>query len=106
MTIYKLGASHSYNQNLTVRAGISTGSQPIPESQTFFNILAPGVVQTHLTLGATWTLENKSELTLGYMHALKKTVNGVGSMSAAQGNGNANLHMYEDSIGIAYGWKL
>jgi len=106
MTVYKLGVSHAYSPTLTLRAGLSTNNQPIPSSQTFFNVLAPGVVQNHLTLGGTWTLESKSELSLGYMHAFKNTVNGAGSISAAQGSGNANLNMYQDSLSVAYSWKL
>lgn len=100
MTVLKLGASHKYDNSLEVRAGFSTGQQPIPENETFFNILAPGVVQNHLTLGATWTLASKSELTVGYMHAFKKTVTGVGSTTGM------NLEMSENSLGVAYGWKM
>jgi long-chain fatty acid transport protein len=111
VTVLKLGASYQYRDDLVLRAGFNTLRQPIPESQTFFNILAPGVVEQHLTLGATWTLANGNELTLGYMHAFKKEVNGVGSIPKPMppmgyGGGNANLHMYEDQIGIAYGIKM
>ena len=81
-------------------------NQQIPGSQTFFNILAPGVVKTHLTLGTTWTLENKSELTFGYMHAIKKTIRGSGSIAPSFGGGEADIKMYQDSIGVAYSWKL
>lgn len=100
MTVLKLGASHKYDENLEVRAGFSTGQQPIPDTETFFNILAPGVVQNHLTLGATWTLASKSELTVGYMHAFKKTVTGTGQTTGI------NLDMSQDSLGVAYGWKM
>jgi long-chain fatty acid transport protein len=106
MTVYKLGVSHAYSAEFTVRAGLSTTTQPIPESQTFFNILAPGVVENHMTLGGTWTLANKSEVSLAYMHAFKKTVNGAGSIAPGQGGGEANLNMYQDSLGIAYSWKM
>ncbi len=106
MTVYKLGASHAYSPNLMLRAGLSTNNQQIPSSQTFFNILAPGVVKNHLTLGATWTLENKSELSLGYMHAFETTINGSGSIAPVQGGGEANIKMYQDSLGVAYSWKL
>ena len=104
MTAIKLGASHQYGSGLVVRAGFSTGKQPIPEDQTFFNILAPGVVENHLTLGATWTLASQSEVTVGYMHAFKKTVTGTGNPAGAPPG--INLNMYEDSIGVAYGWKM
>jgi long-chain fatty acid transport protein len=110
VTVLKLGASYQYRDDLVLRAGFNTLRQPIPESQTFFNILAPGVVEQHLTLGATWTLTNGNELTLGYMHAFKKEVNGSGSippgMPPGYGGGEANLHMYQDQIGIAYGIKM
>ncbi len=106
MTVYKLGISYEYSKDLTLRAGISTNRQPIPSSQTLFNILAPGVVENHLTLGATWTLQNKSELSLGYMHAYNKNVNGSGSIGAGFGGGEANLRMHQNSIGVAYGIKF
>ena len=106
MTVFKLGVDYQYDDKLVLRAGWNHGAQPIPAKETFFNLLAPGVVEDHLTLGATWTLENKAELTVAYMHAFEKTVNGSGSIPAAYGGGEANLKMSEDSLGVAYGWKF
>lgn len=107
MTVYKLGISHNWSDKLTLRAGYNHNNQQIPSSETFFNILAPGVELDHLTLGATWKLEDKSEITFAYMHAFKKTINGTAnSIPTAYGGGSANLTMYEDSIGIAYGWNM
>lgn len=107
MTVYKLGVSYAASNNLTLRAGYNHGKQPIPGSETFLNILSPGVVEDHLTLGATWALDNKSEISVSYMHAFKKTVNGsAGSIPANFGGGSANLYMYQDALGIAYGLKL
>ncbi len=103
MTVFKLGASYAYSQGLTLRGGLSTTRQPIPGGETLFNVMAPGVVETHLTLGATWTLENKGEVTVGYMHAFEKTVSG--NNTALGGNG-VDLKMHQDSFGIAYGWKM
>ena len=100
MTVLKLGISHVVNSNLTLRGGLSHGRQPIPSNETFFNVLAPGVIEDHLTLGATWTLSNKSELTVGYMHGFNKSVNGTGPTTGF------NVKMHQDSIGIAYGWKM
>ncbi len=105
-TVYKLGLSYEVSKALTLRGGYVTLRQPIPSSQTFFNMLAPGVVEDHLTLGATWALSNTTELTVGYMHAFKKKVNGSGSIPAGFGSGNANIQMYQDSLGVAFGWKM
>jgi long-chain fatty acid transport protein len=109
VTAYKLGASYAWDETLTLRAGYNHSSQPIRKSETMFNMLAPGVVQDHLTLGATWVLPNKSELSFAYMHAFEKKVNGENSIPGGPngfGGGDANLKMYEDSLGIAYGWNI
>lgn len=110
LTAVKLGISYEYSRDLTLRAGFGTNRQPIPANQTFFNILSPGVVENHYTLGGTWTLANRNELTVGYMHAAKKTVNGSGSIGGAVGGmlggGEANLQMSEESLGAAYGIKF
>ena len=102
----KLGISQQVNDLLTVRAGYSHNTQPIPASQTMFNILAPGVVQDHLTLGMTYNVTKTNELTLAYMHAFQNSVYGANVIPPNFGGGNVNLKMYEDSLGIAYSWKL
>jgi long-chain fatty acid transport protein len=102
-TVYKLGVAYEMSQSLTLRGGFATLKQPIPQSQTLFNIVAPGVVEQHLTFGATWTLPSKSELTVGYMHAFEHKVDGSGSIPPAFGGGEANLRMSQDALGVAWG---
>ena len=104
ITAYKLGVSHAFSSAFTLRAGYDHSDQPIPNSQTLLNILAPGIVQNHLSLGGTWKLADKSEVTVAYVHAFQKTVNGSGSIPPQLGRGEANISMHEDSIGISYGW--
>ena len=106
VTATKLGASYDYNRDLTLRAGYSRNSQPIPADQTMFNIIAPGVIKEHLSLGATWKT-GQGELSVAYTHAFKNTVHGSGSIPAMPfGGGEANVHLKEDILGIAWGWKL
>lgn len=100
ITVYKLGVSYDVNQNLTVRAGYSVTDEVYPSTETFFNILAPGIVTDHLTLGATWKLQNNAELSFAYMHAFENTVNGSGN------NAGISNTMYQDSFGVAYGMKF
>ena len=105
MTVYKLGVSHDVNQNLTLRAGWDHNNVAIPQSQTYFNIIAPATVTDHLTLGGTWKLADKSEISFYYMHAFRKTIYGNGSLAGA-GGGESNLTLSEDSLGVSYGWNL
>ena len=106
MTTFKLGASYEISRSLSVRAGYATGKQPIPGNETLLNIIFPAVVQDHVTLGATWTV-GAMYFTAGYMHAFKKKVNCAGSIPGIFGpSGEANLKMYQDSLGVALGWKM
>ena len=103
MTVYKLGASFKVSDSFNVLAGWNHGDQPIPADQTFFNLLAPGVVEDHYTLGLTWDMADKSQVTFMYMYAPEATVNGSNSISPNFGDGEANLSMSQNSFGIAYG---
>jgi long-chain fatty acid transport protein len=110
MTVYKLGVAFDPNEAWTLRGGYNYGEQPIPASETLFNILAPGVVESHLTLGATWRFKPGMELTAGYMHAFEKEVDGESSIMPGNppgmGGGEANLRMNQNSFGIALGMNL
>lgn len=100
-TVYKLGFNYQYNNKLTLRAGVNHGSSPIPASQTMFNTLAPATVEDHLTLGATWKLNNGMEVTASYMHAFEEKITGVGGAVA-----DYDIEMYQDSIGVSVSWDL
>lgn len=108
-TVFKLGAEYEYSKTLTLRGGLNYGKSPIrggTMDDVSFNIIAPGVVETHLTLGATWTLANQAELTLSYMHAFSKTVSGPSATALLGVGGTEHLKMYQNAIGIAYGWRM
>lgn len=109
-TVYKFGVSYEWSKALTLRGGYVYLKQPIPNNQTLFNVIAPGVVEDHLTLGATWAIDRDKELSISYMHAFEKKVSGSGSIPPGPppgfGGGEANLKMYQDALGIAFGWKM
>lgn len=106
VTVIKVGASYDYSPTLALRVGYNHSGQLIPSNQTFFNILAPGVVQDNLTLGATWKNSVSGEWSVFYGHGFKTEVNGTNSIPTPFGGGNANIGLSENIVGVAYGWKL
>jgi long-chain fatty acid transport protein len=64
------------------------------------------VVKDHLTVGGTYNIDEKSEVSFNYVHAFSNTVNGVGAIPASFGGGNVSLKMYQDSLGVAYAYKF
>lgn len=106
--VLKLGVVHQFSDDLTLRAGVSRAEQPIPAQETFFNILAPGTVRNHLSLGASWATGEgqRGEWSLSYTHALKETVRGNGSIPGPFGGGEADIYLKEDILSIGYTIKL
>jgi len=105
VTSPRIGVAYALRRDLTLRGGYNHSGVPFGPSETFFNLLAPGIVQDHLTGGVTVGLGHGRELNFAYMHAFGNTVNGVNSIPPTAGGGNANLSMSEDSVGISFGWS-
>ncbi|MFQ5584454.1 MAG: OmpP1/FadL family transporter, partial [Calditrichia bacterium] len=80
--VFKVGAQWQAAANTTVRGGYSYAEQPIPDSEVMFNILAPGVIQHHITLGLSQVLSPKVTLNIALMHALSHTVTGPNPFEA------------------------
>lgn len=109
INVFKVGIEYEYNNRWTWRAGYNHTENPIRASDVTINILAPGVVQDHLTLGLTYKTRSNGELTVGYMHAFSKSVNGaslLNGFTAPLPAGSETIKMNQNSIGIAYGWSM
>jgi len=104
--VVKLGLNYTISSHWQIRAGWGYTTQPIPKSQTFLNILAPGVVQNHITGGATWTSEDGTELSGAVTYAPPSVVDGSGSIPAPFGGGEANIHLSEVLVSLSAGWHL
>ena len=105
--VFKLGFEYQYNSNLVLRAGYNHTDNPIQSRDVTFNMIAPGVVQDHLTLGFTYAVSKDSELTMAYMHAFKNSVSGPSLFNSWLGGSAVDkIEMSQNSLGIAYGLKF
>lgn len=106
VNVIKLGVEYAWNSRMLLRAGYNHGDNPIQSRDVTFNILAPGVVQDHVTAGFTYTLADASEITLAYMHAFRKSVSGPANNPYFAVGGNETISMSQNSLGIAWGRKF
>jgi long-chain fatty acid transport protein len=104
VTILKLGVQWKSSKDWTWRAGYSIGDQPVPNSEVLFNILAPGVVKQHATLGVTKAFGN-SELKLAVMHAFNHSVTGPNPLDIP-GQQTIKITMNQWEFSIGYTWKF
>ena len=97
--VFKLGASYKINNAWTVRAGYNHNESPFPDSEVLFNILAPAVVEDHVTLGFSYQSSKKSEWNFSYMHAFEKTQ--TDPSTSFFGN-PASISMYQNAVNFSY----
>lgn len=102
--VWKLGAEYKYNKSWTMRAGWNHGDNPINSADAFANIIAPGVIKDHLTMGTTYVTATGGELTVAYTHGFENSISGPNANPSAPDL--TTIRMRQDIIGVAYGWKM
>lgn len=101
INLWKLGVQWQATSQWTLRAGLNVGDNPIQSRDVTFNIIAPGVMTKHLTLGGTYAYSPKTEVSFAYMVAPSNSVTG-----AAMFGGTETIKMKQQSVGIQYGWRF
>jgi long-chain fatty acid transport protein len=104
MTIYKLGVQWQSSKEWIWRAGYSQGKQPIQDTEMPFNILAPGVIEQHATVGFTRAMADKQELNFALTRAFSHSVSGPNPLEAP-GQQTIELKMDQWQIAFGYAWK-
>lgn len=93
--VFKLGVQWQLDPRWTLRAGYNRGTNPVTSADVFLNTLAPGVIQSHLTVGATYALSDRDELTMAAWHGRKNSVSGNAPAPTRIG-------MSQNGLGVQY----
>ncbi len=103
MTSYKLGAEHKLQgyPEWTLRAGYSWADQPIGKGELAFNIIAPGVIEQHFTVGFSRQLKDDREFNLSFMYAPENTVKASSPFDPTQ---TIELGMHQFELEFGYSW--
>lgn len=101
MTTYKLGYEWGRGSDMVYRVGVSHGSQPIASSEVMFNILAPAVIEDHITFGFTKKMKKGNELSVSIMHAFNNDVSGPNPFDPTQ---TIEISMFQWEVEIGYSW--
>ena len=107
ISVYKLGYQFAVNRMVTGRVGFAYNTQPIRSSQVLFNILAPGVIQRHVTVGMTVRTARHQDVSIAAMYGLPQSVSGPNPMATDVGYPQTikiNLHEYQ--LEANWGWKF
>jgi len=100
MTTYKLGLEWTTSDSMIWRFGYSYGEQPIQSADVMFNILAPGVMEQHVTFGLTKRNPDGGAWNFSLMYAPEKTVKGVNPFDGQ----SIELTMSQFEFEVSYLW--
>jgi long-chain fatty acid transport protein len=103
MTTYKLGMRWIAGEDWTWRFGYSFGEQPIGEDQMTFNILAPGVMESHITAGFTLERTKGRQFNMAFMYAPNVDQTGPQNFDPTQ---TVTFEMYQWEVEASYSWQF
>ncbi len=103
MTTFKLGYRFKAGEDWTWRLGYSYGEQPIPNSEMSFNILAPGVMEQHITAGFTLERTKGRQFNVAAMFAPSKSVTGPQNFDPSQ---DVTFKMHQWELEASYSWRF
>ncbi len=108
ISVFKVGVEYEYNQTWTLRAGYNHGDNPIDATDVTINILAPGVITDHVTLGASMKTKGGGEWSFYGMYAFSNEVSGPSLFNSfgAPPSTSETIEMYQWALGVAYQWSF
>lgn len=80
--VIKYGVMYSGFSGWDLMAGFSISQNPIKESEVLFNILAPAVIENHITFGFSRDLADNQEITMAFMYAFENSLKGPNPLEA------------------------
>jgi len=96
--VYALGVSYQVNDSLALRAGFNYAKSPIDEESAANNLILPGVVEDHYTIGLDYRFTHW-QLAFHYMYAPQNMVR------ASTGFPGAEIRLKEQSVGMNLGYS-
>ncbi|MEO8231752.1 MAG: outer membrane protein transport protein [Ignavibacteriota bacterium] len=101
--VVKYGVMFSGFCGWDLMAGYSFNQNPVTEENVMFNILAPAVIQNHITFGVTKKLAQKNEITVAFMYAFENSLKGANPLDAPnQQTIEIGMKQWQVQVGYAF----
>ena len=105
MTMYKAGVQFEANPDWTLRAGYSYGRQPIRGNEVLINILAPGVMEQHVSAGVTRLLRKGQAVNFAVIRAIPKAVSGPNNLEVPNRQSiELKMDQWEFDVSYSFGF--
>ncbi len=105
--VYAVSPEYRITKSLTVAAGFNYGQNPIDSSSLNNNIIAPAIVQSHITAGLTYDINNNLSVSGAYAYAFsqKESCTNSGQYYAMFGP-KTEIEMHQNTGAIELSYKF
>jgi long-chain fatty acid transport protein len=115
--VFKSGVHYQLNETWQLMGGYAYGQDPVADEQALFNLIAPAVVQHHVSLGVSTLLAKRHQVTLTWQRAFEGEVSQVykaspsvaeslAGSSALELSYKASAWMSQQVVEVGYGYKF
>ncbi len=105
--VYAVSPEYRITKSLTVAAGFNYGQDPIDSSSLNNNIIAPAIVQSHITAGLTYDINNNLSVSGAYAYAFPQKVSYTNSGQYAYMFGpQTEIEMHQNTGAIECSYKF
>ena len=88
-----------------LRTGYSYGRQPIRSNEVLINILAPGVMEHHVTAGITRAIKKGQAINFAIIRAIPKSVSGPNNLEAPNRQSiELKMDQWEYDVSYSFGF--
>jgi long-chain fatty acid transport protein len=100
------GASYELTDRVTLRGGYLFNQNPIPAPKTLFNMQLPGIIEHHLSLGASLRLNDHITFTAAWTHGFRNSIQGpIGEIAGASVKIDSQVDAILAGINVQFGGK-
>lgn len=100
--VVKLGVEWKKSDQMTWRAGYAYATNPVGGEDVTLNIIAPGIVEHHFSVGGSYRLNDRDRLDFSAVYVPQSTVSGAETTPGGPTPGVVELNMHQFSISV--GW--
>lgn len=104
MDVLRLAAVYRYSDRLTLRGGVSYATKFIANQEALLNILAPATPQWHISVGASYRINDRWGVTTSFTHVPDAKVTGTNPSLAPTQPVTLHMNQNEFAVGMTYRW--
>ncbi len=103
VNVIKLAAEWEASDKMTWRAGYAHATNPVGPEDVTLNIIAPGIVKHHFSVGGTYSFSDRNALDFAVTYVPKSTVSGLEATPGGITPGS-NIELNMRQVSVSIGW--